>query len=73
MSYTKEEFLRQMAEEQKFYDHSLKARVLKYDSYLLSRYLYHLRMVEWYELSPPICCEKLLQVGINTECESMVA
>lgn len=53
MKYTKDEFLKQMAEEQKFYDHSLRARILGYDSYMLSRYFYHLRMVEWYELTPP--------------------
>lgn len=38
--------------EQKFYDHSLRARILRYDSYFLSRYFYHLRMIEWYELAP---------------------
>ena len=53
MRYTKKEFLRLMAKEQQFYDHSLKARILGYDSYLLSRYFYHLRMVEWHELTPP--------------------
>lgn len=53
MKYTKKEFLKQMAIEQQFYDHSLRARILRYDSYFLSRYFYHLRMTEWYELAPP--------------------
>ena len=52
MKYTKEEFLKQMAKEQQFYDHSLRAKILKYDSYMLSRYFFHLRMVEYHELTP---------------------
>lgn len=60
MKYTKDEFLKQMAEEQKFYDHSLRARILGYDSYMLSRYFYHLRMVEWYELTPPDLWNKVM-------------
>lgn len=73
MIYTKKEFFEQMAMEQKFYDHSLRARILKYDSYMLSRYFYHLRMVEWHELTPPICGIKSWLGGINTECANMVA
>lgn len=42
-----------MAMEQQFYDHSLRARLLRYDSYMLSRYFYHLRMVEYHELFFP--------------------
>lgn len=53
MKYTKEEFLKQMAKELQFYDHSLRAKILKYDSYMLSRYFFHLRMVEYHELTPP--------------------
>ena len=49
----KKNFFRLMAMEQQFYDHSLKAKILGYDSYMLSRYLYHLRMVEWHENTPP--------------------
>lgn len=49
-----------MAMEQKFYDHSLRARILKYDSYMLSRYFYHLRMVEWHELTPPNLWDKIM-------------
>lgn len=53
MEYTKKEFLKQIAVEQRFYDHSYRARILGYDSYMLSRYLYHLRMAAWYEIAPP--------------------
>lgn len=60
MNYTKKEFLLEMAKEQQFYDHSMKARMLGYDSYLLSRYFYHLRMVEWHELTPPNLWRKVL-------------
>lgn len=73
MKYTKEEFLKQMAKEQQFYDHSLRAKILKYDSYMLSRYFFHLRMVEYHELTPPICGTSSLWGGINTECAIMVA
>ena len=75
MIYTKKEFFEQMAMAQKFYDHSLRARILKYDSYMLSRYFYHLRMVEWHELTPPKknCGIKSWLGGINTECANMVA
>lgn len=51
--YTKQEFLFEMAKEQAFFDQSLKARILRYDSYFISRYFYHLRMVECLELTPP--------------------
>lgn len=72
MEYTKKEFLKQMAIEQQFYDHSLRARILRYDSYFLSRYFYHLRMIEWYELAPPhLCGIKSWWDGINLECASM--
>lgn len=60
MKYTKDEFLKQMAMEQNFYDHSLRARLLQYDSYMLSRYFYHLRMVEYHELTPPNLWNKVL-------------
>ena len=50
-----------MAMEQQFYDHSLRARLLRYDSYMLSRYFYHLRMVEYHELFfPPNLWNKLM-------------
>lgn len=49
-----------MAMEQQFYDHSLKAKILGYDSYMLSRYLYHLRMVEWHENTPPNLWQKVM-------------
>lgn len=64
-----------MAMEQQFYDHSLRARLLRYDSYMLSRYFYHLRMVEYHELffPPPICGTSSWWGGINTECAIMVA
>lgn len=52
MEYTKKDFLKQIAIEQQFYDHSYRARILGYDSYMLSRYLYHLRMAAWYEIAP---------------------
>lgn len=52
-SYTKQEFLFEMAKEQAFFDQSLKARILRYDSYFISRYFYHLRMIECHELTPP--------------------
>lgn len=54
MEYTKKEFLKQIAIEQQFYDHSFRARILGCDSYMLSRYLYHLRMAAWYEIAPPL-------------------
>lgn len=76
MKYTKKEFLKQMAIEQQFYDHSLRARILRYDSYFLSRYFYHLRMTEWYELAPPqhtFCGIKSWWYGINLDCVSMGA
>lgn len=73
MKYTKDEFLEQMAMEQKLYDHSLRAWLLRYDSYMLSRYFYHLRMVEYHELTPPIYGTRLWLLGINMECASMVA
>ena len=57
--------------EQQFYDHSLKAKILGYDSYMLSRYLYHLRMVEWHENTPPICGKRSWRDGINLGCASM--
>ena len=50
---TFQDFSLKMAREQSFYDHSLRARLLGYDSYNLSRYLYHLRMIEWHEITPP--------------------
>ena len=56
----KKDFFHQMAKEQQFYDHSLRARILGYDSYMLSRYLYHLRMAEWHEIAPPRLHHKLL-------------
>ena len=71
MEYTKKEFLKQIAIEQQFYDHSLRARILRYDSYFLSRYFYHLRMIEWYELAPHLCGIKSWWDGINLECASM--
>lgn len=71
MNYTKKEYFKQMAIEQQFYAHSLRARILRYDSYFLSRYFYHLRMIEWYELAPPKCGIKLWWDGINLECASM--
>lgn len=72
MNYTKKEYFKQMAIEQQFYAHSLRARILRYDSYFLSRYFYHLRMIEWYELAPPQKCGiKLWWDGINLECASM--
>ena len=58
MNYTKREFFKEMDREQSFYDHSLRARLLRYDSYFLSRYLYHLRMAEWYMITPP-CAEHM--------------
>ena len=48
----KQDFFNEMNREQSFYDHSLRARVLRYGSYFLSRYFYHLRMIEWYTLTP---------------------
>lgn len=74
MRYTKKEYFKQMNMEQQFYDHSLRARILQYDSYFLSRYFYHLRMIEWYELAPPIhifCGIKSWWDGINLDCVSM--
>lgn len=53
MINSKELFKRQMNMEQQFYDHSFRARILGSDSYMLSRYLYHLRMASWYEIAPP--------------------
>lgn len=70
---TKQEFLRQMASEQRFYDHSLRARILRHDGYMLSRYLYHLRMVEWHEITPPIYGTSAWRHGINTGCGTMAA
>lgn len=49
-----------MAMEQQFYDHSLRARLLRYDSYMLSRYFFHLRMVEYHELTPPHLWDKII-------------
>lgn len=49
----KQEFFSEMAAEQAFYNHSFKARMLGYDSYFVSRYFYHLRMIEWLEVTPP--------------------
>lgn len=73
MKYTKDDFLKQMAIEQQFYYHSLRAWLLRYDSFMLSRYFYHLRMVEYHELTPPIYGTSLWLGGISTECASMVA
>ena len=67
----KKDFFHQMELEQHFYDHSLKAKILGYDSYMLSRYLYHLRMVEWHETTLPICGIGSWWDGINLECASM--
>lgn len=57
---TKQKFFDQLALEQQFYDHSLRAKVLRYDSYYLSRYLYHLRMAEWHDITPPRLWHKVL-------------
>lgn len=68
---TKQKFFDQLALEQQFYDHSLRAKVLRYDSYYLSRYLYHLRMAEWHDITPPDCGTRSWWDGINTGCGSM--
>lgn len=52
MRYTKKEYFKQMIIDQLFYEHSLRARILRNDSYMLSRFFYHLRMMKWYELAP---------------------
>lgn len=57
---SKQEFFHQMAMEQQLYDHSLRAWILQYDSYMLSRYLYHLRMVEWHEITPPTIWHRVM-------------
>lgn len=45
----RKEFRSEVQQEQKFYDTSIRARILGYDSYYIGRYLNCLRWSEWYD------------------------
>lgn len=63
MGKNKRDFFDDVDREQAFYNHSLKARILRYDSYFVSRYFYHLRMIEWLEVTPPQTLIKKMLLG----------
>lgn len=50
----KVEYKHEMDVERKFYDHSLKAFLLRYDSYYIAEYLKVLRWAEWYDRQPGV-------------------
>lgn len=60
---TKKQFFEEMHREQMFYNPSIRARLLRYDSFFIARYLFHLRMIEWYELFPHKNLYRKFQIG----------
>lgn len=50
----KKEYRQQIIQEQSFYDTSFRARVLKYDSFYIGKYLKSLRWAEWYDMKTGI-------------------
>lgn len=59
----KKHFFEEIHREQMFYNHSIRARLLRYDSYYIARYLYHLRMIEWLSSPPPSGVYRKLLIG----------
>lgn len=62
--YPEKEYRKKIKEEQLFYDTSLKARLLSYDSWFMGKYLLHLRYAEWYDTHQNLTLNKILG-GVN--------
>lgn len=61
--YPEKEYRKKIKEEQLFYDTSLKARLLSYDSWFMGKYLLHLRYAEWYDTHQNLTLNKILGGG----------
>lgn len=62
--YPETHYRKSVKSEQAFYDTSFKARILRYDSFFIGRYLFYLRYAEWYDCHKGSIINRILGGGL---------